>query len=29
VVGVVQDLEVMHEGGPLIFFRGGYGRFSV
>jgi flavin reductase (DIM6/NTAB) family NADH-FMN oxidoreductase RutF len=29
VVGVVQDLEVRHEGGPLIFFRGGYGRFTV
>jgi len=29
VIGGVQDLEVLHEGGPLVFFRGGYGRFSV
>jgi len=29
VVGRVGDLEVRHEGGPLIFFRGGYGRFSM
>jgi 3-hydroxy-9,10-secoandrosta-1,3,5(10)-triene-9,17-dione monooxygenase reductase component len=29
VVGRVQDLEVRHEGGPLIFFRGGYGRVSL
>ncbi len=29
VIGGVTDLEVRHEGGPLIFFRGGYGRFSV
>jgi flavin reductase (DIM6/NTAB) family NADH-FMN oxidoreductase RutF len=29
VIGRVTDLDVMHEGGPLIFFRGGYGRFSV
>lgn len=28
VVGRVLDLEVGHEGGPLVFFRGGYGRFS-
>lgn len=28
VVGQVTDLEVMHEGGPLVFFRGGYGRVS-
>lgn len=28
VVGRVHDLEVVHEGGPLIFFRGGYGRFT-
>jgi 3-hydroxy-9,10-secoandrosta-1,3,5(10)-triene-9,17-dione monooxygenase reductase component len=27
-VGQVTDLEVMHEGGPLVFFRGGYGRVS-
>jgi flavin reductase (DIM6/NTAB) family NADH-FMN oxidoreductase RutF len=26
VVGRVHDLEVGHEGGPLVFFRGGYGR---
>ncbi len=29
VVGTVQDLEVRHEGGPLVFFRGGYGRVSL
>jgi 3-hydroxy-9,10-secoandrosta-1,3,5(10)-triene-9,17-dione monooxygenase reductase component len=29
VVGAVKDLEVMHEGGPLLFFRGGYGRFQL
>ena len=29
VVGRVIDLEVAHEGGPLIFFRGGYGRYEV
>jgi flavin reductase (DIM6/NTAB) family NADH-FMN oxidoreductase RutF len=29
VVGEVQDLEVRHEGGPLLFFRGGYGRYTV
>jgi 3-hydroxy-9,10-secoandrosta-1,3,5(10)-triene-9,17-dione monooxygenase reductase component len=29
VVGVVDDLDVMREGGPLIFFRGGYGRVSL
>jgi 3-hydroxy-9,10-secoandrosta-1,3,5(10)-triene-9,17-dione monooxygenase reductase component len=29
VVGAVQDLEVRHEGGPLVFFRGGYGRYSI
>jgi len=29
VVGRVQDLEVVHEGGPLLFFRGGYGRFQL
>jgi 3-hydroxy-9,10-secoandrosta-1,3,5(10)-triene-9,17-dione monooxygenase reductase component len=28
VVGRVLDLEVMHEGGPLVFFRGGYGRVT-
>jgi 3-hydroxy-9,10-secoandrosta-1,3,5(10)-triene-9,17-dione monooxygenase reductase component len=28
VVGQVADLEVMHEGGPLVFFRGGYGRVA-
>ncbi len=27
VVGRVHDLGVGHEGGPLVFFRGGYGRF--
>lgn len=29
VIGRVHDLEVVHEGGPLIFFRGGYGRFTL
>ena len=29
VVGEVTDLEVRHEGGPLLFFRGGYGRFNL
>lgn len=29
VLGRVLDLEVVHEGGPLVFFRGGYGRYSV
>jgi flavin reductase (DIM6/NTAB) family NADH-FMN oxidoreductase RutF len=29
VLGRVIDLDVEHEGGPLIFFRGGYGRYEV
>ena len=29
VIGSVQELEVVHEGHPLIFFRGGYGRFEI
>lgn len=29
VIGRVTDLDVQHEGGPLVFFRGGYGRFAV
>jgi 3-hydroxy-9,10-secoandrosta-1,3,5(10)-triene-9,17-dione monooxygenase reductase component len=29
VVGRVLDLEVVHEGGPLIFYRGGYGRVTT
>jgi flavin reductase (DIM6/NTAB) family NADH-FMN oxidoreductase RutF len=29
VVGAVHELEVLHEGGPLLFFRGGYGRFQL
>jgi 3-hydroxy-9,10-secoandrosta-1,3,5(10)-triene-9,17-dione monooxygenase reductase component len=29
VIGEVDDLHVEHEGGPLVFFRGGYGRFEV
>lgn len=29
VIGAVTDLEVSHEGGPLLFYRGGYGRFTV
>jgi flavin reductase (DIM6/NTAB) family NADH-FMN oxidoreductase RutF len=28
VIGSVHELEVGHEGGPLVFFRGGYGRYS-
>ena len=28
VIGDVTDLEVVHEGAPLIFFRGGYGRVT-
>ena len=29
VLGRVRELEVAHDGAPLLFFRGGYGRFSV
>jgi flavin reductase (DIM6/NTAB) family NADH-FMN oxidoreductase RutF len=29
VVGRVHDLDVAHEGRPLLFFRGGYGRFDA
>ena len=29
VTGRVRDLAVIHDGGPLVFFRGGYGRFAV
>jgi flavin reductase (DIM6/NTAB) family NADH-FMN oxidoreductase RutF len=29
VLGRVVDLEVGHTGGPLLFFRGGYGRYEV
>lgn len=29
VVGHVADLEVEREGGPLVFYRGGYGRFDA
>jgi flavin reductase (DIM6/NTAB) family NADH-FMN oxidoreductase RutF len=29
VMGRVRELEVGHDGAPLIFFRGGYGRFAV
>lgn len=28
VVGRVIELEVGHEGGPLVFFRGGFGRYT-
>lgn len=28
VIGRVRDLDVTDEGGPLIFYRGGYGRFA-
>lgn len=29
VLGRVRDLDVGHDGAPLVFFRGGYGRFAV
>jgi flavin reductase (DIM6/NTAB) family NADH-FMN oxidoreductase RutF len=29
VLGRVRELEVGHDGAPLLFFRGGYGRFAV
>jgi len=29
VVGRVTGLDVNHEGGPLLFYRGGYGRFTA
>ena len=29
VVGRVQELDVDHEGRPLVFYRGGYGRFEL
>jgi 3-hydroxy-9,10-secoandrosta-1,3,5(10)-triene-9,17-dione monooxygenase reductase component len=29
VMGLVRELEVAHDGPPLLFFRGGYGRFAV
>jgi 3-hydroxy-9,10-secoandrosta-1,3,5(10)-triene-9,17-dione monooxygenase reductase component len=29
VLGLVRDMEIGHEGGPLIFFRGGYSRLGV
>ena len=29
VLGRVRDLSVVHDGAPLLFFRGGYGRFAV
>lgn len=28
VIGAVTDLEVVRPGGPLVFYRGGYGRFA-
>jgi flavin reductase (DIM6/NTAB) family NADH-FMN oxidoreductase RutF len=28
-LGAVRELEVGHDGPPLLFFRGGYGRFEV
>jgi flavin reductase (DIM6/NTAB) family NADH-FMN oxidoreductase RutF len=28
VIGRARHLDVAHEGGPLVFFRGGYGRFE-
>lgn len=29
VIGLVTDLGVNHEGGPLVYFRSGYGTFEV
>jgi 3-hydroxy-9,10-secoandrosta-1,3,5(10)-triene-9,17-dione monooxygenase reductase component len=29
VMGRVRELAVAHDGAPLLFFRGGYGRFAV
>jgi flavin reductase (DIM6/NTAB) family NADH-FMN oxidoreductase RutF len=29
VVGAVRQLEIGHEGKPLVFFRGGYGSFDA
>ena len=29
VLGAVRELEVGHDGPPLLFFRGGYGKFAV
>ena len=29
VMGRVRDLDVGHDGAPLLFYRGGYGRFAV
>jgi 3-hydroxy-9,10-secoandrosta-1,3,5(10)-triene-9,17-dione monooxygenase reductase component len=29
VVGRVLDLEIGHEGSPLVFFRGGFGRYNA
>ena len=29
VLGRVRDLAIGHDGSPLVFFRGGYGRFDV
>jgi flavin reductase (DIM6/NTAB) family NADH-FMN oxidoreductase RutF len=29
VMGRVRELGVAHDGAPLLFFRGGYGRFAV
>ena len=29
VLGAVRELDVAHDGPPLLFFRGGYGRFAV
>jgi flavin reductase (DIM6/NTAB) family NADH-FMN oxidoreductase RutF len=28
VVGLVHEMEIGHEGGPLVFFRGGYNRLG-
>ncbi len=29
VLGRVRELDVAHDGAPLVFFRGGYGRFTI
>jgi len=29
VVGRVLELGILHDSGPLLFYRGGYGRFAI
>jgi flavin reductase (DIM6/NTAB) family NADH-FMN oxidoreductase RutF len=28
VIGRTLEMDIVHEGGPLVFFRGGFGRYS-